>query len=119
MKVIKIIYWISTGFLTALMLMSAGMYFFNHGQVSETFLNLGYPAYIIYPLGTAKILGLLAIWTRKSIVLKEWAYAGFFFNTLLGFSAHIMAKDGEFAGALFAIVLVLTSYFTSRKVFGK
>jgi hypothetical protein len=33
MKAIKVTYWISTGLLSALMLMSAGMYFFNHSMV--------------------------------------------------------------------------------------
>jgi len=68
----RIIYLIATGLLTALMLISAGMYFFNNEMVSETFRNLGYPTYIIYPLAIAKILGLITIWTKKSTTLKEW-----------------------------------------------
>ena len=111
-----LIYRISTGLLTALMLMSAGMYFFNYPMVSETFTNLGFPTYIIYPLAIAKILGLVAIWTRKSQTLKEWAYAGFFFDFVLAASAHYMIRDGEFAPALVAIVLVLVSYNYEKKI---
>lgn len=116
MKNLKRIYWISTGLLTLLMLMSAGMYFFNYDMVSETFTNLGFPTYIIYPLAVAKILGLVAIWTEKSTSLKEWAYAGFFFDFLLAASAHIIINDGEYAAALMALVLLLTSYFTWKKL---
>ena len=112
----RIIYYLSTGMLTVLMLMSAGMYFFNHEMIAMAFQKLGYPTYIIYPLATAKILGLIAIWTRKSNTLKEWAYAGFFFDVVLAASAHIMAKDGEFAPALLGIVLVLLSYTYERKL---
>lgn len=106
----RIIYLVSTGLLTALMLMSAGMYFFNNQMVSETFVKLGYPTYIIYPLAIAKILGLIAIWTKKSKTLKEWAYAGFFFDFVLAAGAHFMVNDGEFAPGLVAIVLLLVSY---------
>lgn len=116
MKNLKRIYWISTGLLTLLMLMSAGMYFFNYDMVSETFTNLGFPTYIIYPLAVAKILGLVAIWTEKSTSLKEWAYAGFFFDFLLAASAHIIINDGEYAAALMALVLLLISYFTWKKL---
>ena len=79
------------------MLISAGMYFFNNGVVAEIFTQLGYLTYIIYPLAIAKILGLVAIWTKKSNTLKEWAYAGFFFDFILALSAHLYVKDGKFA----------------------
>ena len=116
MKKIKLAYWVSTGLLTALMLMSVGMYIFNNEEISRTFVNVGYPTYIIYPLALAKILGLIAIWTKKSKALTEWAYAGFFFNFFLAFFAHFMISDGEFSGALIAIVLLFTSYFTSKRL---
>jgi hypothetical protein len=116
MKKVKLIYWISTGLLSALAVMSAGMYIFNNAEISKLFEGLGYPIYIIYPLAIAKILGVIAIWASKNKSLKEWAYAGFFFDFLLAFSAHIMANDGEFAGALIAMVLLLTSYFSLKKL---
>ena len=116
-KKIKIIYWTATGLLSAMMLMSAGMYIFNNAYVTEIFMNLGYPVYIIYPLAAAKILGIVAIITKKSKTLKEWAYAGFFFDFVLAFFAHIAISDGEFMGSLAAMVLLLTSYFFDKKLF--
>jgi len=112
----KIIYYTSTGLLTVMMLMSAGMYIFNHDMMAETFTKLGYPSYIIYPLAIAKILGLIAIWSNISKTLKEWAYAGFFFDFILALSAHINAGDGEYMPAIIALVLLLTSYFYSTKI---
>ena len=114
-KTVRIIYFISSGFLTALMLMSAGMYFFNHSMVVESFQSLGYPTYLIYPLAIAKLLGLAAIWIKKC-KLKEWAYAGFFFDLVLASAAHIAVKDGEFMPALVGIVLVIISYLFEKKV---
>jgi len=112
----RIIYYIVTGLLTVLMLLSAGMYIFNHEMVVDTFSKLGYPSYIIYPLAIAKILGLIAIWTKKSDTLKEWAYAGFFFDFILALAAHIHVNDGEFAPSIIAIILLIVSYSFEKKV---
>ncbi len=113
----KIIYWISTGLLTILMLVSASMYIFNNEMASESFIKLGFPTYIIYPLAIAKILGVIAILTKKSQTLKEWAYAGFFFNFILGASAHLYINDGEFIPVVVAILFLMTSYKFDKKVF--
>ncbi len=118
-KTNKTIYWIATGLLTVMMLMSIGMYFFDNAKVSETFVKLGFPAYIVYPLAIAKLLGLIAIWTNKIKALKEWAYAGFFFNFILAIAAHVMISDGEHLPAIVALVLLLVSYMYSKKVHGE
>ena len=115
----KIIYWVSTGLVSFLMLFSATMYFINHEMVAETFQNLGYPTYIIYPLAIAKILAVVAILTKKSDVLKEWAYAGLFFDFALALSAHITVADGEYAPAAVAIVALVVSRIYDERVFSK
>lgn len=114
MKTNKIIYYVSTGLLTILLLFSAGMYFFNHDEIAGVFTNLGYPSYIIYPYGIAKILGLIAIWLVNSKTLKEWAYAGFFFAFVLAFFAHVMKGDGEQMGAIMAMILLIVSYIFKK-----
>ncbi len=114
MNATKIIYYISTGLLTLLMLFSAGMYFFNNTEIVKAFQHLGYPTYIIYPLAIAKILGLIAIWSDYSKALKEWAYAGFFYDFVLAWSAHYFAGDGAIGFALPAIIILLTSYITYK-----
>lgn len=113
----KIIYLVSTILLTLLMAVgSAGNYIFNHEMVSEVFTALGFPTYLIYPMATAKILGIIAICTKKSQTLKEWAYAGFFFNLVLAIIAHLGVNDGGFAPALVGLVLLLVSYFSEKKI---
>jgi hypothetical protein len=111
----KIIYWVSTGILTLIMLFSVFNYLFNHQAIVGAFESLGYPPYLIYPLAIAKILGLVAVLSRVSDLLKNLAYAGFFFNTLLAFLAHIIAGDGGFAFALIAFLAVIFSFFFERK----
>lgn len=100
------------------MLFSAGMYIFNHETIISAFEGLGYPSYLIYPLAVAKLLAVTAILTKKSQTLKEWAYAGLFFDFVLATSAHIMAEDGQFAMAAFAIVALMVSYYYDKQLFG-
>ncbi len=113
----KLLYWIPTVLISGLMLLSATMYFVMNEMVTEIFTKLGYPTYIIYPLAVAKILGVIAILTRKSDTLKEWAYAGFFFDLILALAAHLMIGDGEFLPALVEIPILLVSYYYSKKMF--
>ena len=118
MDIVKVIYWGSTGLMCLLFLFSAGMYLTNYDVVSGVFEQLGFPTWIIYPLAVAKILGVVAVLTKASRLLKEWAYAGFFFDAVLAFGAHWMIEDGGHIAAVVAIVLVLVSRFYDEKLFG-
>lgn len=111
----KIIYYVSTGLLSALILFSAGMYIFNHEEIALMFTNFGYPTYIIYPYAVAKILGLFALWLISNKIIKEWAYAGFFFAFIFAFFAHVMIGDGEQFGAAVAMILLIVSYIFNKK----
>ena len=111
----KIIFYIATGLLTVFMLFSVNMYVFKHDDVAQMFTSFGYPTYIIYPYAFAKLLGLFAIWNPNFKVIKEWAYAGFFFAFILAFFAHYMIGDGSQYGALLALILLIISYIFNKK----
>lgn len=115
----KLLYWGSTGLLSLMMLGSAGMYFAKYEEVSKVFLELGFPTFIIYPLAVAKILGVIAILSRKVELLKNLAYAGFFYDFVLAAAAHLNAGDGEAGGAIVALVILSVSYFSEKRVFGE
>ncbi|MEM8507410.1 MAG: DoxX family protein [Bacteroidota bacterium] len=112
----KILFWGTTGLFTLLMLFSVYNYFFNTSAITAAFESFGYPTYLIYPLAIAKLLGLVALWGNFSEWLKEWAYAGFFFNSVLAFFAHYMIADGQHMGAVLAFIFVLISYFSGKTV---
>lgn len=115
----KIIYFIATGIMTAIFTFSATMYFFNYDYVEGAYINLGFPTWIIYPLAVAKILGLLVIWRRRNNLLKEWAYAGFFFDALLAFIAHYMIGDADWIPSTIALIAIVTSRVYESKAFVK
>lgn len=113
----KIGYYVGTGLLSALMLMSAGMYFGNNAEIVKEFTRMEFPTWIIYPLGTAKILGVATLWFVNNKRLKMMAYAGFFFNILLAFGAHIGVGDGPegWAGAAMGLVFWALSFLFAIK----
>lgn len=119
MNTTKIVYWIATGLMCLIFLFSAGMYFLNYEQVSLFFDNLGFPRWLIYPLAIAKVLGVAVILLRRRTFLKELAYAGFFYDALLAFMSHILAKDGGHMMAILALLFVALSWFTDRKLIHK
>ncbi|MGY5352923.1 DoxX family protein [Wenyingzhuangia sp. IMCC45533] len=118
MKKDKIIYWIATGFLTLVFTFSACMYLFAYERASGFFVNLGFPTWLIYPLAILKILGLVAILTKKSKFLKELAYAGFLFDAVLALSAHLIVGDGEAMAAVVAILATTVSWIYDKKLYG-
>jgi len=114
-KVNKIIYWVVTGLLTVILLMTIGNSIFNE-EFSSRFVDLGYPAYLIIPLMSAKTLGLITVWLNKSNSLKEWAYAGFCFLFILAFLAEVNASDSDYVSPPIALILLIISYILWKKI---
>lgn len=93
MKKTNILYWTFTGLFGAFMLFSAIPDIMVTPE-AVTFINkLGYPTYIIPFLGVAKALGVVAILIPGFPRIKEWAYAGLFFD-LLGATYSGICADG-------------------------
>lgn len=82
---------------------------------------IGFPGWLILPMGILKVLGVVALWVPVIPKwLREWAYAGFFFNFLLAIGAHVFnpinPNDSDWPGAFVALVLIsLSRFFLYRK----
>ena len=117
----KIIYWTATLFLSVGMLAGGIQQMLQIGGYNEIVTKLGYPLYILSIIGTWKILGVIAILIPKYQLLKEWAYAGFFF-VMTGAAISHLAVGQPFAETIPALILliaiVLSWYFrpTDRKI---
>ncbi len=105
-KTKKITYWISTLWLALGMLSSGIVQILNVKEDVEFIIRLGYPVYFLTILGIWKILGVAAVLIPKFPLLKEWAYAGFFFVMSGAVYSHIAA--GNSANEIFPPALLLT-----------
>ena len=118
MKAMKITYWISTGLVVLMMLLSVYSYFFNPA-LKTAYAHIGFPDWFRVELGIAKLLGLLALGIPfVPARVKEWAYFGFFINFSSAFVAHYMVGDPVFnlAAPLVVLLVLVVSYITYRKV---
>ena len=117
-----IIYWIATTLMSVGMLGSGLAQIFHAKEMVDLVVPLGYPLYILYIIGTWKVLGVIAILTPGFKRLKEWAYAGFFFLMTGALISHLASGDfslkaiiGPFMQTIF---IILSWYFrpASRKI---
>lgn len=117
MKKTRIFYWISTGLLAALMLMSGVSNLMVDSASVEAFRHLGYPVYLLPFLGVAKLLGVVAILVPGFPRLREWAYAGFVFD-LCG-AMYSLISVGEPASVwlpmTIGFLLIAASYQLNRR----
>jgi uncharacterized membrane protein YphA (DoxX/SURF4 family) len=112
----KIIYWIATSWL-ALGMVSTGVVQLlktKDGQGGvDMITHLGYPVYLLTILGAWKILGVIAVLIPKFPLLKEWAYAGFFFVMTGAIFSHLAMNDSvkEMLPGLLLLILVIISWY--------
>jgi hypothetical protein len=113
-KTNKIIYWVSTVWLALGMLSSGIVQLLNMKEETEFIIKLGYPVYFLTILGIWKMLGIIALFIPKFPLLKEWAYAGFFFAMSGAVFSHIASGSSMadiFGPALLLILTVVSWYF--------
>jgi hypothetical protein len=92
-KARTIAYWLATGILV--FCMTGGIFeLMGLKTTMDGIMKLGYPSYIIPALGLGKVLAILAILWPGLPRLKEWAYAGIFFNMMGATVSHVARNDG-------------------------
>lgn len=116
-----IIYWVTTLFLSLGMLAGGIQQMLQIGGYNEIVTKLGYPLYLLSILGVWKILGVTAILLPRFPLLKEWAYAGFFFVMTGAAISHIVMRESfiEVAPSLTLLAAIITSWYfrpLSRKI---
>jgi hypothetical protein len=96
----KIIYWVATIWLSLGMVATGLVQLLRvrqEGQLSPPgvygIVHLGMPVYILTVLGIWKILGIVVLLAPRLALVKEWAYAGFFFLMSGAVFAHVAVGD--------------------------
>lgn len=96
------------------------------GSIALTFVDLeatrvatvgfGYPAWVVVPQGVAKVLGLIAILSRRSGLLTGLAFAGFTYDVLLALGAHLVQQDlPNIALATAGLLSTAAAYWAHRR----
>lgn len=109
----RIIYWIATAWLALGMLSTGIVQLLKLKEETAMMTALGYPLYFLTILGVWKILGVIAVLIPKYPLLKEWAYAGFFFAMSGAVFSHLAVGDGakELFGPVLLIILTIISWY--------
>src|SRR5215475_3262500 len=108
--------WIVTGLMAALLLLSAVPDVLRIPGALLVFNHLGYPPYLLVFLGTAKILGVVAVLLPGLPRIKEWAFAGLTFDVTGALYSHLSVGDppSAWTPAVIALTLVGSSYVAFR-----
>lgn len=116
----KIIFWIATLWLASGMI-ATGVQQLMHLQVAGALAppgvygitQLGYPVYFLTIIGVWKILGVIVLLVPRFPLVKEWAYAGFFFLLTGAAWSHIAIghSGAELFPSLLLLILLVVSWF--------
>ena len=111
-KIKNIAYWITTILGPASFVIGGVLNLSQTEQVVATMHHLGYPVYFASLLGIWKLLGAIAIVVPGLPRLKEWAYAGFFFDLTAAAVSRAAVGDGagDIVAPLVFLALVLASW---------
>ncbi|HMK04681.1 MAG TPA: DoxX family protein [Ferruginibacter sp.] len=117
----RIIYWIATIWLALGMTSTGIVQVLDLNAEVDYITNLGYPCYFLTLLGVWKLLGVIAVLIPRFPLLKEWAYAGFFFTMTGAILSHMAHHDtaADFFPSVLLLVLTITSWYfrpADRKV---
>lgn len=112
-KARKIAYWFFTLWLSLGMASTGIVQLIKPAEEVEKITHLGYPVYFLTILGIWKILGVIAVLAPKLPLLKEWAYAGFFFAMSGAAISHIALRDPvtEILPSILLLTLTVISWY--------
>ena len=88
-----VVYWATTGYVVSNMFFGALAELAQFKPTAEGMQALGYPIYMMAILGTWKVLGSITLLIPRFPRLKEWAYAGMFFNMTGAAISHLVVAD--------------------------
>ena len=117
----RIVYWVATVFVAGNAAGAGMMDILRIQPLFGVLLHLGFPAYFAAILGIWKVLGGVALVAPRYPLLKEWAYAGMFFDFSAALVAHASTGDATvaFVGPVVSIGALIASWYLrpqSRRV---
>jgi hypothetical protein len=120
MKKTKILYWIFTALFAGFMLFTAIPDIVLSKETEVFMKQLGYPNYFSIFIGVAKTLGAITLLIPGFKTIKEWAYAGLFFDLIGAVYSVVSVYGFSMQMALFMIIpfaLGILSYVYFHKLY--
>ena len=93
MRLKEIGYWTATVLLALALLPGGAAHFVGQKDATESVVRLGYPTYFVAILGFWKVLGGIALLVPGFPRLKEWAYAGVFFDLTGAAASQVVCRS--------------------------
>jgi uncharacterized membrane protein YphA (DoxX/SURF4 family) len=90
----SVAYWASTALMAAPFVLGGAIDAAAQPPALAFLAHLGYPAYFATLIGVWKVLGGLSVLAPRLPRLKEWAYAGIFFDLTGAAVSHAASGDG-------------------------
>lgn len=87
------VYWTSTACVTLALTLGGLADVLHYPVADRTMAHLGFPPYFQVIIGVWKLLGVMALLSPGWPLLKEWAYAGMFFDVSGAAIAHAVSGD--------------------------
>jgi len=119
LKTTKIVYW-TGAVLISLWFGASGIFeLIKSPVVWDITLQLGYPSHFIYLLGVFKLSGVFVLLTpNKFLRLKEWVFAGIFFDITFAFFSKIAVLGfPSTIDAIIAFTIISVTYAMYRKLY--
>lgn len=118
-KTQKAIYWVGASFMSLWFGASGFCELTDNPIVWDITVKLGYPPHFIYILGVAKLSGVFVLLTpNRMLRLKEWVFAGIFFDILFAFFSKIVVLGFPATiDAIVAFAIISVTYIMFRKLY--
>jgi len=116
-KIVRIVYWTSTILFASIFTTTGTLYLLHAHTFVKRATDLHYPVYMLDIIGTAKILGAIALVVPRFKRLKEWAYAGFAFDFIGAIWSHFYVQGfGEYALIFVPFSILMLSYVSFQRL---
>jgi hypothetical protein len=108
-----IAYWITTGILALGMFAGAMGQLLHVKPTVDGIIHLGYPVYLLNIIAPWKILGVLVLLLPGYTLIKEWAYAGFFFLMTGAVISHLASGEAvtHIISQIIFVLLIVASWY--------
>lgn len=110
----RVLYIIAIGLLIVLFSVSIWLSVSDPQGTIDEYHKLSFPDWLLIPQASAKLLGLIGVVQRRSRTIKDFAYAGFLYNLLLAFGAHVATRDPQVLLALLGLAIWVFAFAMDR-----